>query len=118
MVDSFQSLCVIKDVLIMHLLRQQIEADLQRLSAAHLHLSSCLLPRLQSIHAELLNRITQHKRRLRQSRVRIVNQQKNSLDFEIAYVEHGYLVQHCFLLATLYAEAQILFSTLLEGGTG
>ncbi|PWK15488.1 hypothetical protein [Tumebacillus permanentifrigoris] len=117
MTDSFQSLSAVKAVLIMHLLRQQVEADLNLLASAPLLLSQCLVERLQGIHGLLLNRVADHKRLLRRYGVRIVEQQKNSLDFQIAYMERGYRVQHCFLLATLQAEAQVLFKTLLEGGT-
>jgi hypothetical protein len=117
MAESFESLNVVKAVLIMHVLRQQIEADLQRLKSAPLYLAHGLTERLQAIHGELLNRIAEHKRQLRRHSVRILEQTKNRLDFQIAYLERGYRVQHCFLLATLQAEAQLLFKSLLEGGT-
>ncbi|KEO84196.1 hypothetical protein [Tumebacillus flagellatus] len=117
MAESFQSLVSIKSVLVMHLLRQQIEEDLTLLTAASLNLSDCLIRRLQDLHGLLLTRIAEQKRLLRRHSVRVTEQQKNSLDFTIAYVERGYRVQHCFLMATLQAEAEILFNTLLEGGT-
>ncbi|MBL0388463.1 hypothetical protein JJB07_17820 [Tumebacillus sp. ITR2] len=116
MAESFPSLGVVKTVLIMHLLRQQIEADLALLASAPLGLSSCLIERLQNLHGLLLTRIAEHKRLLRRHSVRVIEQQKNSVDFTIAYMERGYRVQHCFLLATLHAESEILFKTLLEGG--
>lgn len=105
----------IKQVLILHLLRQQVEADLLMLRSTPLHLLRCYVLRLEELHADLLRQIGDIKRRLRQQGVRIIRQQKSSLDFHIAYLQKGYENQHCFLLATLQAEAHKLFSELLGG---
>jgi len=117
MTERFNALTTVKHVLIMHLLRQQIEADLNHLSKTPLHLLRCYDTVLKRIHGELLTKISEYKRQLKRHGVRIVKQQKNSLDFQIAYVERGYEVQHCFLLATLQAESHVLFRHYLEGGS-
>jgi hypothetical protein len=114
MAGGFDALETVKTVLIMHLLRQQVEADLGFLRTAPLRLATCYNTWLSNIHAKLLTRIAEQKRELRRQGVRVVKQQKNSLDFEIAYLERGYQVQHCFLLATLQAEAQVLLMNLLH----
>jgi hypothetical protein len=114
---EFDPLTSVKSVLVMHLLRQQIEADLAVLKQSQsLRLSDCYLNWLERLHGRLLSLISERKRELRRHRVRIVKQQKNRLDFQIAYLYQGYEIQHCFLLATLYAEAQELFTRYLEGG--
>jgi len=115
MSETFDALAVVKQVLVKHLLRQQIERDLARLSQVPLLLARPLLPHLESVHAALLQAIGTHKRQLRQQGVRIVEQEKNSLEFRIAYVERGYRVQHCFLLATLQAESHLLLTAYLQG---
>lgn len=116
MTERFDALTTVKHVLVMHLLRQQIEADLENLPKTPLHLLRCYDTMLKQIHGELLTKISEYKRGLKRNGVRIVKQQKNSLDFAIAYVERGYKVQHCFLLATLQAESHVLFRHYLEGG--
>lgn len=114
---SFDPLTSVKSVLVMHLLRQQIECDLATLQKGlTLRLAGSYRMWLERVHALLLSTITERKRELRRHSVRIVKQQKNSLDFSIAYIWKGYEVQHCFLLATLLAEAQELFAHYLEGG--
>lgn len=117
MPDDFDALGTVKLVLVKHLLRQQIEQDAARLRTAALHLSNCLIPVLENLHAKLLTAIAEHKRTLRRHGVRIIEQEKNSLDFRIAYLEKGYRIQHCFLLATLQAEAHLLLTSYLEGGS-
>lgn len=111
---SFDALSAIKHVLVMHLLRQMVEADLVHVRRLPLQLGPCLCTRLSDIHARLLAAIGEQKRALRKHGVRVIQQQKNSLDFAITYIERGYQVQHCFLLATLQAEAQILFANWLH----
>lgn len=114
---SFDPLTSVKSVLVMHLLRQQIESDLETLQKGlTLRLSHIYRTWLTRLHALLLTAIGERKRELRRHSVRIVKQQKNSLDFSIAYTWKGYEVQHCFLLAALLAEAQELFARYLEGG--
>ncbi|MGB8957286.1 MAG: hypothetical protein WCC10_18080 [Tumebacillaceae bacterium] len=117
MAETFDALGAVKQVLVKHMLRQQVETDLALIRRADLHLSRTYIDWLERIHARLLTEIAEHKRALRRHRVRIINQQKNSLDFQIAYLERGYQVQHCFLLATLQAEAHLLFATYVEGGS-
>lgn len=117
MTQPFNALLIVKHVLIMHLLRQQVEADLKKMRSTPLHLLRCYDAVLNQIHADLLKRIGECKRQLKRHGVRIVTQQKNSLDFQITYVEKGYEVQHCFLLATLQAESHVLFHQYLEGGS-
>lgn len=111
---DFDALTTIKQVLVMHLLRQQVEADIVQLQHLPLLLADCYIVWLSHIHSHLLASIADLKRELRRHGVRIIQQQKNSLDFQIAYLEKGYQVQHCFLLATLQAEAQVLFVNLLN----
>jgi hypothetical protein len=108
MSGGFDALSTVKTVLIMHLLRQQIEADLTTFRTISLRLAPCYDSLLSNIHTKLLTKIAERKRELRRQGVRVFKQQKNSLDFEIAYLERGYQVQHCFLLATLQADAQVL----------
>lgn len=117
MTETFDALGAVKQVLVKHMLRQQVEADLALIRRADLHLSRTYINWLDRIHARLLTEVAEHKRALRRHGVRIISQQKNSLDFQIAYLERGYQVQHCFLLATLQAEAQLLFATYVEGGS-
>ena len=117
MAEAFDALGAVKLVLVKHLLRQQVEGDLSRMRRADLHLSRVYIEWLERIHARLLTEIAEHKRALKRHGVRIITQQKNSLDFQIAYVERGYQVQHCFLLATLQAESQLLFETYVQGGS-
>lgn len=114
---SFDPLTCVKSVLVMHVLRQQIESDLAALqNSLTLRLAHSYQMWLKGVHARLLTLIGERKRELRRHSVRIVKQQKNSLDFSIAYTWKGYEVQHCFLLASLLAEAQELFARYLEGG--
>ncbi|MGZ4134650.1 MAG: hypothetical protein ACXVC1_05145 [Tumebacillaceae bacterium] len=114
MSGAFDALGSVKEVLVMHLLRQQIEADLAFLRTAPLRLTTSYDAWLSQIHGKLLTSIGERKRELRQRGIRVVKQQKNSLDFEIAYLERGYQVQHCFLLANLHAEAQVLLMQYLS----
>jgi hypothetical protein len=116
MPEGFDPLRLVKRILVMHLLRQQIEADLGTLQKTPLRLRRSYASWLERLHASLLKNVGELKGELRRHGVRVIRQQKNSLDFQIAYLERGYEVQHCFLLATLHAEAEALFVQYLEGG--
>lgn len=109
MTAGFDPLATVKEVLILHLLRQHVEADLGRIRALALHLGKAYIERLEAYHAGLLKRIGDAKRQLKRHGVRVIQQEKSALDFHITYVERGYQVRHCFLLATLYAECQERF---------
>jgi hypothetical protein len=114
---AFDALGTVKLVLIKHLLRQQIEADLHQLRQTTLRLQRCYVACLDAIHAKLLASISEHKRELRRYGIKIIAQKKSEFDFQIAYLERGYQVRHCFLLATLRAESEVLFQQYLQGGT-
>ena len=116
MSEGFDPLRLVKQILVMHLLRQQVEADLATLQQTPLRLLRSYASWLERLHATLLKNVSERKRELRRHGIRVIKQQKNSLDFQIAYLERGYEVQHCFLLATLHAEAEELFALYLEGG--
>ncbi|ARU62537.1 hypothetical protein CBW65_17390 [Tumebacillus avium] len=113
---GFDPLSTVKEILILHLLRQHVDADLGRIRALSLHLGQAYIDRLEAFHAGLLKRIGEAKRLLGRHGVRVIQQEKNSLDFQITYVERGYEVRHCFLLATLYAECQERFLQDFWGG--
>lgn len=116
MTDGFDPLSTVKEVLILHLLRQHVETDLGRIRALALNLGTAYVERLEAYHGALLKRIGDAKRLLKRHGVRVIQQEKNSLDFQITYVERGYEVRHCFLLATLYAECQERFLQDFWGG--
>jgi hypothetical protein len=115
MPSGFDPLTTVKEVLVLHLLRQQVEADLKLLAGTTLHLKQAYLLRLEEIHAHLLQQIGDLKRLLKRHGIRVIKQKKNSLDFHIAYLERGYEIQHCFLLATLMAESRKRFAAILKG---
>ncbi|ASS75570.1 hypothetical protein CIG75_11610 [Tumebacillus algifaecis] len=106
---GFDPLSTVKEVLTLHLLRQQLEADIKLLSNIPLHLGAAYIEQLEAIHAMLLQQVGAAKRELKRHGVRVIAQEKNSMDFHITYVEKGYEVRHCFLLATLSAEGRARF---------
>ncbi|HEU4963182.1 MAG TPA: hypothetical protein VFV52_04885 [Bacilli bacterium] len=112
---TFDPLTSIKRVLVLHLLRQLLEADGQQLGRMPLHLHRCYVLRWDAIQADLLRQIGEIKRELRRHGVRIVEQRKTALDFQIAYLQKGYRHEHHFLLDTLQAEAQELAIDYLGG---
>lgn len=110
--ESFDTFIKIKNVVVLHFLRQQIDHDIIWVKTAQLLLKQSYLNQLDQIHHEILMRIAFLKRKLRIQGVKVISQQQSPTEFSVVYVEKGYQHTHSFRMEPLLAETQLAFEKL------
>lgn len=114
MKESFDTFVRVKNVVVLHFLRQQIDHDMIQVRTAQLLLKRSYLNHLERIHQEVLSRIAHLKRKLRTQDVKVIFQKQSNTEFTIVYVEKGYQHSHSFRMEPLLAEVQLAFDKLTK----
>lgn len=112
MKESFDTFVRVKNVVVLHFLRRQIDHDILQVRTAQLLLKRSYLNQLERIHQEALSRIVHLKRTLRTQGVKVIFQKQSKTEFTISYVEKGYQHSHSFRMEPLLAEVQLAFDKL------
>jgi hypothetical protein len=114
--ESLDTFVLIKNVIMFHLLRQQLDHDLAWIRKAGLLLKDPYVMHLERIHQDVLTCMTNMKRKLHRQGVKVISQERTPIQFNIVYMERGYQYQHSFRLEPLLAEARLAFEKLLRLG--